>query len=84
MDDENNAIDKTLIGVACVGCWNHINLAKLWQRKHGAKSDEILVYVSNPRELFIANMPCLSKFYKRIEVRHFWIATKNIFKWGHA
>ena len=55
-DDEQgvcNAIDKTLVGVTHVKCWNHIlNSAKLWLRLHGAKSAEIPVYISNLRELF--------------------------------
>ena len=55
-DDEQgvcNAIDKTLVGVTHVKCWNHIlNSAKLWLRRHGAKSAEIPVYISNLRELF--------------------------------
>jgi len=55
-DDEKavcNAIDNTLTGVVHVRCWNHIiNSAKIWLRRHGAKSDEIPVYVLNLRELF--------------------------------
>ena len=55
-DDEQgvcNAIDKTLTGVIRVKCWNHIiNSAKIWLRRHGAKSVEIPVYISNLRELF--------------------------------
>lgn len=55
-DDEKavcNAIDNILTGVVRVSCWNHIiNSAKLWLRRHGAKSDEIPVYVSNLRKLF--------------------------------
>ena len=55
-DDEKgicNAIDRHLTEVVRVSCWNHIiNAAKLWLRRHGAKSAEIPVYVSNLRELF--------------------------------
>ena len=55
-DDEQgvcNAIDKTLVGVIRIKCWNHIiNSVKLWLRRHGAKSTEIPVYVSNLREIF--------------------------------
>lgn len=52
-DDEQsvcNAIDKILTGVILIKCWNHIiNSVKLWLRRHGAKSSEIPVYVSNLR-----------------------------------
>ena len=55
-DDEQgvcNTIDNILTGVIHFKCWNHIiNSVKLWLRRHGAKSAEIPVYVSNLRELF--------------------------------
>ena len=86
-DDERgicNAIDKHLTGVVRVSCWNHIiNAAKVWLRKHGAKSVEIPVYVSNLRELFhqptyqayLRNMYAL----KGVGVRLLWTTTKEIF-----
>ena len=43
-----NAIYKHITGVVHVSCWNRIiNAAKVWLRRHGAKSIKIPVYVSN-------------------------------------
>ena len=68
-DDEQgvcNAIDKTLTGVIQVKCWNHIiNSAKIWLRRHGAKSAEILVYISNLRELF--HQPTYQDYLHKLE-----------------
>ena len=69
VDDEIalcNAIDEVLPGVVRVRCWNHtINAVKLWLRRHGAISAEILVYVSNLRDLF--NQPSEEAYRVKLE-----------------
>lgn len=53
-DDEKSfeAIDCFLPKITRLICWNHIITGvKVWLRQHGANSAEILVYVSDLREL---------------------------------
>ena len=63
-DDEKavcNSIDKTLTGVVRVSCWNH-----MWLKRHGAKSDEKPLYVSNLRELF--HEPTNEAYLRKLQI----------------
>jgi len=53
-------------------CWNHtINAAKAWLKKHGATSQEILVYVSHLRELL--NRSSITEYKERLgELEGLW------------
>ena len=62
-----NAFDKTLTGIIRVSCWNHIiNSAKLWLKRHGARSDEIPIYVSNFRDLL--HEPTCNAYLRKLEM----------------
>ena len=51
-EHSGQAIQKNLSKVVWLRCWNHtIKAAKVWLKKHGATSQEVLVYVSHLCEL---------------------------------
>ena len=48
-----NAITSNLLAAICLRCWNHIfQDVTRWLRAHGAKSEEISIYLTDVHDLF--------------------------------
>ena len=70
-DDEKGffeAIEFHLPNIRRFLCWNHaINAVKFWLRKHGATASEVLVYVSDIRDLLHQETDLEMEYCERLE-----------------